>query len=57
MEAGSNNDLAGKVSVIDSSTNRVVDTISIGKKPQAIAYDAGNNNIYVANTFSNMCQS
>jgi YVTN family beta-propeller protein len=51
--SSSNNDLAGKVSVIDSSTNRVVDTISIGKKPQAIAYDAGNNNIYVANTFSN----
>jgi YVTN family beta-propeller protein len=44
---------AGKVSVIDSSTNTVVDTISVGKKPQAIAYNPGNADIYVANTLSN----
>jgi YVTN family beta-propeller protein len=44
---------AGKVSVIDSSTNTVVDTVLVGKKPQAITYNPGNNGIYVANTLSN----
>jgi YVTN family beta-propeller protein len=43
----------GKVSVMDSSTNTVIDTVSVGKKPQAIAYNPGNADIYVANTFSN----
>src|SRR5919197_5808300 len=47
------NVLAGKVSVIDSSTNTVVDTIPVDKNPQAIAYDPANDHIYVANTISN----
>ena len=47
------NVLAGKVSIIDSSTNTVVDTIPVDKKPQAIAYNPANDHIYVANTISN----
>jgi YVTN family beta-propeller protein len=46
------NIMAGKVSIIDSSTKILVSTISVGKKPQAIRYNPGNDDIYVANTFS-----
>ena len=41
---------AATVSVIDSSTNEVVDTIKVGPRPYALQYNPSNNNdIYVAN--------
>ncbi|MBA3750898.1 MAG: beta-propeller fold lactonase family protein, partial [Nitrosopumilus sp.] len=39
----------GNVSVIDSSTNTVVDTIPVGDNPFALLFNPNNNNIYVAN--------
>ena len=50
--SSSSNADANKVSVIDSSSDKVVDTVSVGNKPLAITYNPSNNNIYVANTFS-----
>ena len=41
------------VSVIDSSTNTVIDTISVGLNPYYLEYNPSNNNIYVANSHSN----
>jgi YVTN family beta-propeller protein len=46
------NFVPGKVSAIDSSTNTIIGTISVGKKPQAIAHNPGNDDIYVSNTLS-----
>src|SRR2546423_3209341 len=46
------NFMPGKVSAIDSSTNTIIGTISVGKKPQAIAHNPGNDRIYVSNTLS-----
>ena len=43
---------ADKVSIIDTSTDKVIDTVSVGKKPLAITYNPNNNHVYVANTFS-----
>ncbi len=50
--SNSNNANANKVSIIDTSTDKFIDTVSVGKKPLAITYNPSNNNIYVANTFS-----
>jgi YVTN family beta-propeller protein len=50
--SSSSNADANKVSVIDSSSDKVVDTVSVGNRPLAITYNPSNNNIYVANTFS-----
>jgi YVTN family beta-propeller protein len=44
--------LIDKVSAIDSSTNKITDTVSVGRIPQAIEYNPKNNQIYVAKTFS-----
>jgi YVTN family beta-propeller protein len=41
------------VSVIDSSTNEVVDTIPVGAFPLGIAFNPRNNDMYVANRDSN----
>jgi YVTN family beta-propeller protein len=41
------------VSVIDSSSNSVIATISVGSYPYAIAYDSENGDIYVTNYKSN----
>jgi YVTN family beta-propeller protein len=37
------------VSVIDSSTNTVIGTISVGSQPNGIAFNPTNNDMYVAN--------
>jgi YVTN family beta-propeller protein len=50
---GNKNDLGGKVSVLHSSTDTIIDTIPVGTRPQAIAYNPANNDVYVANTLSN----
>ncbi|MFL6367007.1 MAG: beta-propeller fold lactonase family protein [Nitrososphaeraceae archaeon] len=52
--SSSNNEAADadKVSIIDTSTDKVIDTVSVGKKPLAITYNPNNNHVYVANTFS-----
>ena len=50
--SNSNNANANKVSVIDTSTDKFIDTVSVGKKPLAITYNPSNNKVYVANTFS-----
>ena len=50
---GNKNDIEGKASVFDSSTNTVVDTVPVGTRPRAIAYNPANNEVYVANTVSN----
>ena len=49
-----NNDAAdaNKVSVIDTSTDKLIDTVSVDRKPLAITYNPSNNHVYVANTFS-----
>jgi YVTN family beta-propeller protein len=39
----------GTVSVIDTLTNTLVDTISVGSFPQGIAYDSDNGEMYVSN--------
>ena len=39
--------VAGTVSVIDGSTNEVVDTISLGNGPISFAFNPINNNMYV----------
>ena len=49
---GSSNADTNKVSVIDTSSDKVIDTVSVGKKPLAITYNPNNNHVYVANTFS-----
>ena len=46
------NFVPGKVSAIDSQTNTIIGIISVGKKPQAIAHNPGNDDIYVSNTLS-----
>jgi YVTN family beta-propeller protein len=51
--SSSKNDLAWKVSVIDSSTDKVIATIPVGVGPNGVAYDPDNGKIYVTNTFSN----
>jgi YVTN family beta-propeller protein len=38
----------GSITIVDTKTNRVVDTIHIGGRLQAIATDAGNGVVYVA---------
>ena len=43
----------GSVAVIDAATNRVVKTIPAGKTPSALAMDAPDERLYVANTGSN----
>jgi YVTN family beta-propeller protein len=52
--SNSNNEAAGanKVSIIDTSTNKVIDTVSVSRKPLAITYNPSNNHVYVANTGS-----
>ncbi|MFL6375913.1 MAG: hypothetical protein ACJ72R_00425 [Nitrososphaeraceae archaeon] len=52
--SSSNNEAADadKVSITDTSTDKVIDTVSVGKKPLAITYNPNNNHVYVANTFS-----
>ena len=43
----------GSVSVIDGSTNEIIDNpIRVGSYPTALAYNSNNNNIYVANSAS-----
>ena len=42
---------AASVSVIDSATNTIVDTIDVGQEPYGLAYTNGQ--LYVANTLSN----
>ena len=39
----------GTVSVIDTLTNTLVDTVSVGAFPQGIAYDSDNGEMYVSN--------
>ena len=43
----------GSVAVIDAATNRVVKTIPAGKTPSALAVDAPDDRLYVANAGSN----
>jgi YVTN family beta-propeller protein len=50
--SSSSNADTNKVSVIDTSSDKVIDTVSVGKKPLAITYNPNNNHVYVANTFS-----
>jgi YVTN family beta-propeller protein len=50
---GNKIDIGRKVSVLDSSTNTVADTVPVGARPRAIAYNPANNEVYVANTLSN----
>ena len=48
--SNSNNESAGanKVSIIDTSTaDKVIGTVSVGKKPLAITYNPSNNHVYV----------
>jgi YVTN family beta-propeller protein len=40
---------SGDISVIDSSTNKVISTFNVGDDPQDIKYNPSNGNIYVAN--------
>ena len=37
------------VSVIDTTTNQVIDTITVGNNPRGIAYDIVHDRMYVAN--------
>ena len=37
------------VSVIDTNTNTVIDTIPLGEGPYGIAYDPDNHRMYIAN--------
>ncbi len=39
----------GTVSVIDTLTNTLVDTVSVGSFPQGVAYDSDNGEMYVSN--------
>ncbi len=41
----------GKVSVIDTTTNTVINTIDVGNNPIGIAYDPVNKRMYVGNSF------
>ena len=41
------------VSVIDSTTNTVIDTINVGQNPQDLEFNSGNNNMYVTDLSSN----
>jgi YVTN family beta-propeller protein len=41
------------VYVIDSFTNKVVDTVSVGIGPENVEYNSANNNMYVINVISN----
>ena len=41
------------VTVIDTTTNTVIDTITVGDSPIGIAYDIENERMYVANTGDN----
>ena len=43
------NQNSDNVSVIDTTTNTVIDTISVGDTPFAIAYDSTNHRMYVTN--------
>ena len=43
----------GTVSVIDTTTNTVIDTITVEAFPTGIAYDPVNHRMYVANNDSN----
>jgi YVTN family beta-propeller protein len=44
---------AGFVRVINDSTNEIVQTISVGLDPSALAYDSGMGEVYIANFDSN----
>jgi YVTN family beta-propeller protein len=43
----------GTVSVIDTTTNTVVKTLSVGSSPQKLAVSPDGKRVYVANTSSN----
>jgi YVTN family beta-propeller protein len=43
----------GTVTVINSSTNFITDSVDVDKNPQAIAYDSANGFVYTANLLSN----
>jgi YVTN family beta-propeller protein len=43
----------GTVSVINSTTNLITDSVGVDKNPQAIAYNSANGFVYAANLFSN----
>ena len=43
----------GTVSIINETTSTVIGNLSVGKNPQAIAYNLANGFFYVANTLSN----
>lgn len=43
---------SNSVTVINGSTNRVIDTLNVGRGPTALAFDSVNGNMYVANAFS-----
>jgi YVTN family beta-propeller protein len=43
----------GTVSIINSTTNLITDSVGVDKNPQAIAYNTANGLVYVANLLSN----
>lgn len=43
---------ANDVSVISSSSNKVIDTVPVGSGPITLAYDSVNKNMYVGNSYS-----
>ena len=43
----------GTVTVINSSTNFITDSVDVDKNPQALAYDSANGFVYTANLLSN----
>jgi len=47
------NEFSGNVSVIDTSTNRVVATATVGSAPYGVAITPDGTRVYVANTLSN----
>ncbi len=47
------NAASNTVSVISTSTNKVVDTIHVGKSPSSVAYDSADGEVYVTNSDSN----
>jgi DNA-binding beta-propeller fold protein YncE len=49
---GIDTELIYNVSATDSLTNEIVDTVSVGGMPHAVADNPNNNQIYVSNTVS-----
>ena len=47
------NDRSNSVSVINGTTNTVIDTIGVGSGPYAVAFDSSNGYVYVTNKGSN----